>query len=125
MKKHYTEEELTAILDRALDAAEEILTPLVKDGIPAVCSLFEAHVSTHLEDELRNIKTHGHRNDDPNDKPPEPVPQVRLLSDKEQKFIIECLRYWQRDMDEQDLNESDLTSIEIDVLCERLNLTDI
>jgi pullulanase/glycogen debranching enzyme len=42
------------------------------------------------------------------------------LSPEEIAFIIEALRYWQRDMD-MDGFKSDLSSDEIDSLCEKLN----
>lgn len=71
MKRRLHDEEHIAALDRALSAAEEVLREL----LPAVkrpdviASDFAIHVRTHLRDELTNIQAHGHRNDDPNDKP--------------------------------------------------------
>jgi hypothetical protein len=59
-----------AILDQALNSSESILLPLLrKYSADAVSTAFAQHVDTHLKAELANVKAHGHRNDDPADKP--------------------------------------------------------
>ena len=66
-----------AILDRALNVAEDILlkfpigrNELAVKSLPNfVSSAFAEHVRIHLAIELRNISNHGHRNDDPEDQP--------------------------------------------------------
>jgi len=60
----------TAILDEALNVAEEILKPLLKlYSADYVTELFKAHVRCHLGEELVNIEAHGHRNDSEDDVP--------------------------------------------------------
>jgi len=67
---NYSEQE-TAILDEALNVAEDILKPLLKIySADYVSELFKAHVRCHLHDELVNIEAHGHRNDSEDDDPP-------------------------------------------------------
>lgn len=59
-----------AILDRALDAAENVLRELLARYAPKhIREAFAQHVETHLGSELANIKAHGHKNDDPNENP--------------------------------------------------------
>jgi hypothetical protein len=65
-----SQEKSVAILDRALDAAEAILRPLLKSAsTPAIVIAFRQHVTDHLGPELANIVHHGHKNDDPADRP--------------------------------------------------------
>jgi hypothetical protein len=66
-----TGEKQTAILDEALNVAEDILKPLLKlYSADYVSELFKAHVRCHLGEELINIEAHGHRNDSEDDEPP-------------------------------------------------------
>ena len=59
-----------AILDAALNVAEDILLPLLKPyGSTKLKAAFLQHVQIHLGEELLNIQAHGHRNDDPDDVP--------------------------------------------------------
>jgi hypothetical protein len=61
----------TAILDEALNTAEEVLKPLLKMySADYVSELFKAHVRCHVSEELLNIEIHGHRNDSEEDVPP-------------------------------------------------------
>ena len=58
------------VLDAALTIAGEVLRPLLKRYSPNEVEIaFAQHCETHLLTELGNIKRHGHRMDDPNDKP--------------------------------------------------------
>ena len=60
------QEDITDVLDGALTAAENVLKSLLPDTKPEnVTALFHRHVGTHLRTELENIKSHGHRGDDP------------------------------------------------------------
>jgi hypothetical protein len=61
-----------AILDKALDAAEGVLKELIpKHRCAEIEKAFLKHVDEYLWTELLNIEKHGHRNDDPADRPPE------------------------------------------------------
>lgn len=65
-----SEDDVLAVFDDALTAAETHLARLMPlFGPEAITSKFNQHVNTHLWNELHNIRTHGHRNDDPNDPP--------------------------------------------------------
>lgn len=72
IKRLRSDDQTLAMLDAALDAAEKEIANLIHYGQYdpfEVAEAFMQHASTHLADELLNIKMHGHRNDDQEDVP--------------------------------------------------------
>ena len=75
-----TDSELS-VLDSACTATEEILRPLLKFySAESVANAFKEHLQIHLLEELTNIESHGHRNDDPNDAPTAPKKPYVLVT---------------------------------------------
>lgn len=84
LRARTTRDLVVAVLDRALTAAEGELKVLYakrfkRELRPSeVAWAFRDFVNTHLEEEMANIQRHGHRNDDPEDKPETPTVTVSI-----------------------------------------------
>lgn len=70
-----SDDPMVEVLDKALNAAEEHLQTRIRAQYVTPSNLAESFIEfceRHLQPELGNIRSHGHRNDDAADVPPGP-----------------------------------------------------